>query len=41
MCARPWVAARFSFRSFWSGRPVVYFLWIDLKDYNETECKCL
>lgn len=31
MCARPCVAARFSLRSFWSGRPVAYFFWIDLK----------
>lgn len=34
MCARPWVAARFSLRSFWSGWPVVYFLWIDLEEHK-------
>lgn len=30
MCAKPWVAARFSFRSLWSGFPSVCFLFITL-----------
>lgn len=38
MCASPWVAARFSFRSFWSGLPVAYFLWIDLNAIKDIMC---
>lgn len=36
MFARPWVAARFSLRSRWSGRPRLDFLWADLQ--NNMEC---
>lgn len=40
MCARPWVAARFSFRSLWSGFPSVGFLFITLRQrHGETTAR--